>query len=238
MNKFKLFAFVVGLFIIQFSVAYAQVPVDGSEILLDKLRLNKGINGEETTLYSNLNGDPYLFKDYEKGVLVVNSGTKFDVNVRYDIFANEIHLKDKEAEYAIIHPEKVKFIEVGGLKFIYSPYIKSATDKNTKEGGYFIVKADGACQLLIKKNLRIQDAEPAKLYQEPKPAKFIHTDDTYYVKLKDETAVRIRNEKELLDVLSDQKVALSKFIKSNRLGSKDVEDLYKIVTFYNEGMKE
>ena len=237
MKTFKFLGLAVGLFIIQFS-ALAQVPVDGSEILLDKLRLNKGIKGDEAMLYANITGDPYLFKDYQKGVLVVSSGTKFNVNVRYDIYANEIHLKDKEAEYAIIHPEKVKSIEVDGLKFIYSPYVKSGSETVTKDGGYFIVKTDGPCKLLIRKNLRIQDPEPAKLYQEAKPAKFIHLDDTYYIKLNDQSAVRVRTEKDLLTALADQKAPLSKFIKSNRLGTKDVEDLSKIVTFYNEGMKK
>ena len=211
----------------------SQIIVPGSETLLDKLRLNKGVTGLKSALYDDIAGNPYIFKDFQKGKLIVNSGEEFDVNLRYDIFASEMHLKDKDEIYAIIHPEKVKLIEADSLKFIYSGYTKSPGEETPKEGSYFIVNTDGRCKLLVKKNIRIQDAEPPKLYQDAKPAKFILTDDTYYLKLEDKSAVRIRNKKELLSVLGDQKEALSSFISSNKLGIKDVEDMVRIVSYYN-----
>lgn len=95
------------------------------------------------------------------------------------------------------------------------------------------MKADGKCKLLVKKNIRLQESEPPKLYQDAKPPKFILTKDTYYLKLKDESAVKIRNEKELLSVLGDQKGELSKYISLNKLDIKDVEDMSRIVSYYN-----
>src|SRR5665647_429045 len=156
---------IAGLFFILtvFSV-HAQEPVAGSETLLDKLRLNKAANGNLTTQYTDISGNPYLFKDFKKGQLVVNSGGKFDVFVRYDMYANEMHIKNNGEVYAIIYPEKVKSIEVDSLKFIYSRYVNSSGEEPAKIGCYFIVKADGKCKLLVKKTIRIQDAEPPKLY--------------------------------------------------------------------------
>lgn len=233
MKLFK--AFIATFFLLSLNICniQAQMVVVGSESILDRLRLNKGINGVETALYSNINGDPYIFKGFQKGTLTVNSGEKFEVNLRYDIYANEMHLKDKNEIYAIIHPEKVKLIEIDSLRFIYCGDIKSSEEETPKEGLYFILKTDGRCKLLVKKNIRVQDAEPPKLYQEAKPAKFILTNDTYFLKLEDKSAVKIKNKKELLSVLNDQKEALNVFMSSNKLDVKTVKDLIKIVTFYN-----
>ena len=149
--KIKYLALAVGLFIIQVPIVKSQIPILNSGLLLDKLRLNSGMNGNETVLYSNINGDPFIFKVFKKGILVVNSEEKFEVLLRYDIFANEMHLKVKDEIYAIIHPEKVKLIEVDSLRFIYSKYVKSTGEKPTKDGAFFIVKTDGKCKLLAKK---------------------------------------------------------------------------------------
>jgi hypothetical protein len=215
---------------------HSQNVVAGSDDLLFKLRLNKGINGIENATYSSIVGNPYIFRDFRKGKLIVNSGEEFNVNIRYDIYAAEMHLKDNNQIYAIIHPETVKLIETDSLKFIYSGYVKSLkrpADNTPDESTYFIEKTDGKCKLLVMKNMRIQDSEPAKLYQDAKPAKFILTNDTYYLKLEGKNAVRIRKMSELLSLLSDHKETLKKFISSNKLGIKDLEDLVRIVSYYN-----
>jgi hypothetical protein len=220
--------FFLSAFLIISLNAQAQQIVPGSETLLDKLRLNKGISGPKNVLYADIVGNPYIFENFQKGKLILNNGEEYDITLRYDIYANELHIRANGEIYAIIHPEKVKLAEAGDIKFIYSGYTKSP-----EESSYFIVRTDGKCKLLIKKNIRIQDAEPAKLYQEAKPAKFILTNDTYYLKLEDKSAVRIRNKKEIFSVLGDQKEALNRFISSNNLAFKNVEALDKIVSYYN-----
>ena len=103
MKTTAVFFYMTFVFSICISSAQGQIPILESEAILDKLRLNKGINGVETLQYSNLSGDPYLFKDFKKGKLVVLSGAKFDVTIRYDIYANEMHLQNKGEIFAIIH---------------------------------------------------------------------------------------------------------------------------------------
>jgi hypothetical protein len=144
-----------------------------------------------------------------------------------------MHLNDNNQIYAIIHPEKVKLIEVEDFKFIYSKYDKGVSDKTQRDGSYFILKVDGNCQLLIKRNIRIQDAEPPKLYQDAKPAKFINLADTYYIKSQDNSAIQIKSKNVLLSVMEPQKDKVISFINSEKLGVKKVEDLEKIISFYN-----
>lgn len=229
----KVFIITTLLYLASVCSAQSQVPVFGSEILLEKLRLNKGLNGPEGASYVDIMGDPYLFKAFTNGKLFLTDGKTFDINVRFDIYANQIHFKVKGEIFAVIHPENVALIQADSLKFIYSKYVNTSGEEASKEYSYFILKTDGVCKLLIKKQMRIQDAVPPQLYQEAKPAKFILTDDTYYLKLNDESAVRIRNEKELLLVLAAKKDAIASFVHKNKLKIKDIEDMVKIVSFYN-----
>ncbi|MEI7830067.1 MAG: hypothetical protein WCI31_09870 [Prolixibacteraceae bacterium] len=234
MKKICWFVLTAILLIVQISTSQSQVPVLGSETLLEKLRLNKGLTGPDGASYVDIVGDPYLFKNFTKGKLILTDGKTFDIIVRYDIYANQIHFKVKNEIFAIIHPENLTLIEADSLKFVYSKYVKSGGEDTSKDYSYFILKTDGVCKLLIKKQMRIQDAVPPQLYQEAKPARFILTNDSYYLKLQDKPAVRIRNEKELLIVLAARKDAIASFIHSNKLNAKEIEDIVKIVSYYNK----
>jgi hypothetical protein len=233
MKSAKQLFVIICLFIGGLESINAQLEIGGTDILLDKLRLNKGLEGGEGTLYQDIKGDPYVFGDFQKGVLYVLPDQKFDVEIRYDIYADQMHLKSKDQIYAIIHPEKVKLIDAGNLKFIYSPYLKSPTDKEPEMSSYFLVRTEGKCMLLVKKNIRVQDAEPPKLYQEAKPAKFVPQADTYFLKMEGKSAVKIKSKKELLTVMNDRSDAIDSYMSSNKLDVKDINDLEKIVIYYN-----
>lgn len=225
--------FMAAILVLNCLPSFSQLPMVGSEQLLDKLRLNKGIKGMNDIEYSSIQGDPFLFKNFAVGSLTAINGEKFNVEVRYDMFASEMHIKNNNKILAIIHPEKVKLIEADDLKFIYSQYVKAPGEKSNGYSSYFIVNADGKCKLLVKKNMRIQDAEPPKLYQEAKPAKFVALNDLYYLKINGNDAIKIKNEKELMTVLADKANELKTFIRINHLGVSKIEDLNKIVTYYN-----
>jgi hypothetical protein len=233
MKSAKQIILLICLLIFSLGSSNAQVEVSGTQFMLNKLRLNKGIEGIQITLYEDIKGDPYLFRDFQKGVLSVLNDQKFDVEIRYDLYANQMHLKNKDQIYAIIHPEKVQLIEAGDYKFIYSAYLNSPKDDEPSKSSYFIIKTGGKCTLLVKKNIRIQDAELPTLYQDAKPAKFVPTADTYFLKNDGNSAVQIRNKKDLLTVLADKSDAVKSYISSNKLGVKEIEELTKIITYYN-----
>lgn len=213
--------------------SFSQVIIVGSEDILDKLRLNKGVKGMNDVEYTAIQGDPFIFRNFKIGSLIAFNNEKFNVEVRYDMYANEMHVKNKDEIFAIIHPEKVKLIEADDIKFIYSQYVKAPGENSNGDSSYFILTVDGKCKLLVKKNVRIQDAEPPKLYQEAKPAKFIATNDLYFLKINENDAIKIKNEKELMTILADKAGELKTYIKTNHLGVSKVDDLSKIVTYYN-----
>jgi hypothetical protein len=233
MKTMKSFLIFFCLPFLSFYTAQSQIIVPGSEELLDKLRLNNSINSIEGKMYSDITGDPYLYKDFQQGKMVLKSGETYQLGLKFDIYANQMHMKYKDQVYAIIHPEKIASLVVGPEEFVYCDYIKSANEKSAETGAYFIQKIDGKCKLLVKKNVRIQEAEPPKILQEAKPAKFIRTNDSFYLKLENKPAVKINSKSDVLSTLNAHKDKMNEFLNSNKLGTKKLEDLIKIVSLYN-----
>jgi hypothetical protein len=222
-----------GLQLLNSQIQGDQVYVERSEELLSRLRLNHTITGKEEITYDQIEGNPFLYKDFVLGAMVLNNGDTYPLNVRYNIFTGEIQFKGKEGIFKITNAEEISSIIMDTIKFQNLGYLRSPGNSTSVEKSWFILKADGECKLLIKKNLRLQGAELPKPYQEAKPAKFIHTRDTYYIKPEGKSAVKIDSKKDLLDSLADKKDELSSFIKAKNLDVKEVDDLAKIVSFYN-----
>jgi hypothetical protein len=201
--------------------------------LLSRLRLNRTMGGIEKVNYSKIDGDPFLYKDFVPGSLTLKTGETLPLFLRYDIYTDEIQFRQKDEIYALINTESVSLVMMDTLKFLYVKYIKSPGDISSIENSWFLLKEDGKCRLLVKKNLRLQGAEDAKPYQAAKPAKFIHTNDSFYLQPEGQNAVRVTSRKDILNILSDKNGELSKFIDSGKLSAKDLNDLRKIVSFYN-----
>jgi hypothetical protein len=153
--------------------------------------------------------------------------------MRYDIYSDQIQFKEQDQIYSFIRPDNLAYVVIDTLRFLYSDYTNSQDEKAKTESSYFILKTDGRCKLLVKKNIRIQEAEPPKIYQDAKPPKFIITADTYYLKKENKSAIRIKTKKDILLIMSDKNDEISKFIDSGKLGTKNTDDLGKIVSFYN-----
>ena len=210
-----------------------QVYLDGSEELLNILRLDQNITQFETVTYASIDGNPFLYADFAPGRMILKTGEVLGLSLRYDIYSRQIHFKNKDKVYEVVNAEKLDMIVIDTISFQYITCLKSPGDLTPEGSSFLILKTDGKCKLFVKKNMRIQDAEVPKAFQDAQPAKFIPLGDTYYLKPDKKSAVRVNSKKDLLNILADRKDELSKFIDSNKLGTKDLDDLVKIVTFYN-----
>ena len=211
-----------------------QIYLNEADELVNRLRLNKSINSLEKVTYSDIDGDPFLYKNFSRGKVILNSGEIFQLDLRFDIFSDQVQFKDKSEVFELTNPDKIAALIIDTVKLQFASYRNSPGDESSPEDSWFIVKADGKCKLLIKKNIRLQAAEPPKAYQEARPAKFIPTNDTYYLKLEGQSAIKINNKKDLLNLLAEKKDEIDKFITSSKLGTKSEIDLLKIISFYNK----
>jgi hypothetical protein len=198
-----------------------------------KLRLNKSADGIDKVAYSSIDGDPYIYRDFVTGKLILRTGEILQIDLRYDTYSDQIQFKDKDQIFKVINENNLALVVIDTIMFQYCMYQKSKDDQTSVENSWFILQKNGKCNLLIKKNVRLQAAELPKAYQEAKPAKFIHIADTYYLKKESKNAVRVSGKKDLLSILSDKEKEVSEYIKTNKLGVKDLDDLVKIISFYN-----
>ena len=133
MRKFRLTFFAFSLFILHSSLSYCQLPIVGSEDILDKMRLNKGINGIETIPYANIKGDPYYFKDFQRKPYAVYS--LGDMKMDPDPLITPTLLKDETISKKIWVSSILENADFLFTKYdlgVKGPYICSIYNKTTK----------------------------------------------------------------------------------------------------------
>lgn len=211
----------------------SQNVVSNSDFLLAKLRLNESMSGHKYETYDAIEGNPFLYKDFHSGELILKSGETYILEMRYDMYADVIHIKLNDRVFAVGYPEKLLRVVIDTVTFTYDIIMRPDGKGISGKGSYFIVSKDGRCQLLVNKNLRIEDPEPPKLLQDAKPARFIPQADNYYLRLEDGHALLINDRNDVLLLLSDKKEAVENFMETRDLGIRKIEDLAAIVDYYN-----
>lgn len=212
----------------------SQIELRSMDDIYTKLKLNEDIRGiKDYYTYREIEGNPYIFKNFSKGTIKLNKSNPIQGDFRYDKYAREIHFKKDDNIYAIAFPKKVEYIQIDSIKFIHSDFYESDKKPKNEQGTYFIVKVDGKCKLLVKNNIILKNAKPSNGIIPAMNAKFIPKSDSYFIKKEEKPAYIIQNEKSIMSILSDKKPEISDFIKTNRLNSKKIEDLMKIVNYYN-----
>lgn len=180
---------------------------------------------------SEVEGSPYDRVEFTPGEIVTTSRQHYSgIPLRQNIYANEIEFRNQEGKpFFIGVPELIDYILIGGEKFIYSPFRIA----NRIEKGYFTLLANGKAQLLEKKNVTLRPAEPAGAYKEPVPPQFRRTDSDYYIRVLPAEAKRVRNKKEMEEILGSTPDKVDDFIKKNKIKFSKKEDLIILMEYYN-----
>jgi hypothetical protein len=210
----------------------AQVTYWQMEDYLNQVRLDHDREGMMKNMYKDVEGSPFLPKEFREGKIQIKDEGLYGGKLRYDMYANEMQYIAKENIYAVAFPKDIEFIEIEDLMFIYTSYLSAPSGSDLKES-YFVVLMNGNCKLLAGKEVLLLDAEPEKPYIPAKPAHFIQKKDSYYIKKNDFPAVKISNRKSLTGILEDKETEVLRFIKKEKISHNDPEDLKKLVEHYN-----
>lgn len=100
---------------------------------------------------------------------------------------------------------------------------------------YYLVQKDGKNSLLVKQVMKyIKPKEPKTNYDVYKPASFKRFSDEYYIALENKKLIKItRKKKDFFKIFGENSNEVQSFMKKNKLNHKSIEDLEKIVTYYN-----
>ncbi len=177
-----------------------------------------------------VNGSPYDHEEFIPGEIVTTARQRYSgIPLRLNIYSNEVEFRNEEGgNFNIGVPEMIDYIMIGDEKYIYSPY--SVGGRIQK--GYFRVLSEGKITLLQKKNVMLKPAEAAGAYKDPVPARFTRTEDDFYVRIPPAEAKRMKNKKDLAEILGGYPPELEQFIRNNKTRFNKAEDLTRMMQYY------
>jgi len=179
-------------------------------------------------------GSPYFKDEWMKGNVFVNGGGQYaGIDLKLDLYDNEVHFLDKKGIEMIATTSIQKIIlrdtvSQQAYHFINGEYIQS----NSSIKGWYQLLSEGRIILLKKINKQMQEVKP---YGSATVERSIINSTRYYI-LHNETFTEVKKIKELPDILSDKKQEVAQFIKSNNLSGKSDDDFISLVNYYN-GLK-
>jgi hypothetical protein len=153
-----------------------------------------------------------------------------NIPLRYNIDNEEMQHKANHIIYAF-KPNLI--ID----KIIIRPdtFIIDNLNPNSKDSLVFF-KVIAQSKLIILSHIHIiyQEAKPAGALQDrEQPARFLKHPENYYSIIGNNRPERIKNIKNLVDIIPDHRDKLSKYIKNRKINSIKSDDLIEFADFYN-----
>jgi len=183
--------------------------------------------------YENVEGDAYLFKDWQVADVKLNTGDVYkNVQLKYDQLKETLYFKGDKNEEVMAFAVPVREFTINGTADTPPLHYRNGYHAipGVSANAYFEVLANGTTQLLKRTAKNIQEE---KGYGEAAVTKKIVSTVKYYLVLSDKT-IQIKNDKKsLLAALSNKHPEIEKYIQDNHLNLKNDTDLGKVVTYYN-----
>lgn len=180
-------------------------------------------------LYSLVEDDQFLFSnEFLPGTITISGKTFSDINIKYDLFEDEILTPSDTGGILQLNKELVDSFSVSFQNRTYH-FIKMQEDSLMGSQTYFNVLYKGdKCSLLLWYNKKID-----KLADEGKYDKFYLITRLYFV---DRGKIyQISGERDLLKILSEDHDLVKDFIKKNklRLSEKKPESFIPVIRYYD-----
>lgn len=178
--------------------------------------------------YSNVTGDPFFLVNlFLKGSVTFN-GRKFDnLDLKYDIYNDELILSTKSNPVIIMNKEMVdSFSMVLGNRIFY--IINTGTDTSSVLRGYVNVLYHGPSSLYVKFRKKIQplavDGKKDLFYQE----------HLVYLRIGQEI-MPVKGKKKLMSQMEDKKKEIRDYLKNNRIKviQKDPYTFIPVLKYYD-----
>ncbi len=186
--------------------------------------------GLKKMVLKDIQGSPFLDPQYVHGEVTIRNGSTYkDVPLRYNCADDILEYKNGDKSYEIIPKDQVRRAEFGGRIFCYLNY----APVHAQNRGYFQLLTEGKASLYVRYHITFYESDDPKGYATPKPARFDDLKETYWISIDGAPVVEISKKNDLLNLFSDRKKEMQDFVSEQKLSYKKVEDLKKIVRYYN-----
>jgi len=181
----------------------------------------------------NAKGSMYLFDDWREGTLILKNDTMVEgLKLRYNIYARQMHFIYLQDTLALIVPDKVKYVVLENLAFVWTDYLED----NLLKKDYFQILVEGQNRLLFHRKVKFDPkSPPATPYSTGTvDDRFLRFENTYLQK-GNEPAVQLkRSRRGLMASFPDKSQEIKQFMRKERIRPKKTQDLIKVVQFYNK----
>jgi hypothetical protein len=188
---------------------------------------NDVLNKKEMT---KIEGSEYLVDEFR---LAEVSGIPQQIMVRYNAMTDMIEVQNEKKEvFSLMKKEPFNIITI--IPFTDKIKLLNYKTKDGEVNGYLVElfnKNDVA--LYRRDKIAIQKGKEAiNSYSPATSARYVKTNDEYYLSLKNETAVMMpKNKKELQDLFPMKKEEIATYLKKNNFSLKDKKSVIDIVKF-------
>ena len=179
-------------------------------------------------LYYNIRGDEYLFsKDFLHGSVTMNGKTFNNVDLKYDIYNDELILMVNAATYIQLNKEMVTAFTLDYSNTVYN-FRKLPSNSQSALSGYVNILYEGKTSLYLKFRKEILKLAVDHKYDEFNQIQslFLNRDGQYN---------KISGKGDFLNLLDDEKVNIREYIKSDKikLNKKRPESFISILKYYD-----
>ncbi len=196
----------------------------------EKMYLARNFYGHRNLALNEIAGSPYLDPEYANAKVTDRNGIQYqDIPLRYNCYSDVLEFKKDGNAYDVNPKDQVRRAEFGGRIFCYLDYASVHSANN----GYFQLLTEGKANLYVRYHIAFYEREELKGYAIPKPARFDNLTETYWISIDGAPAREIFKKNDLPDLFSDKKNEIQEYISSQKLSFKKVNDLKKIVSYYN-----
>lgn len=203
-----------------------------NSLIIGKGDLSDGVWVVNKSNQKKIDGTPYLFKNwFQKGKIYFEDRTYIIDALNYNVQAERFEAKiSDDSVFALNHGNFYK-VEINGKSF--SRHLDPDFQRNTYFEDIIHFKSK---QLLKKYAVKIKEGQVNPMtMQKIQPDKYIKNEQFYILKDSSDELKKVKLKKSTILSLIDEsnKPIIKEYVKENRLSYKRVEDVFKILNYYN-----
>ena len=183
--------------------------------------------------HAKVTGDPFFNSDsYLKGSVVFNGQRFGNLDIKYDIYSDELVYKPESHPVILLNKEMVDSFKVSAFDaskgFREYRFVNAGTDSPGGPSGYVNLLYDGPTSLVVKYAKKIQPLADQGIYD------LFHQELKIFIR-KDSTLIPVTGRKTLFSLLGDKKKEVKEYSKKHRhrISMKEPDSLVPVLEFYD-----
>jgi len=179
--------------------------------------------------FAGVEGSMYLYNAWRDGICVLKDGSELkNRKYRYNIYFQQMQFAFEGDTLAFGAPEQLEKLCIDNKTFIYSDFID---EENKNANSFFQIIEDGENKLLLRRkiNYKFKNETGTGL-----PYDTFIRQISFYIKKGDGPAeILPHGKKSFVKLFDKNQDKVSIFIKKNKLHIRNINDLKKVISFYN-----